>query len=123
MEKQEELLDAKTENMPRLQQTLPDGACALWVWKKYFERIEKVLSEKADGRPERIKKRKRRKWEKYVQEGGMLWQLLWMSGRVKRSLRDQTAEEAQILAALSKDEWTQMDMLIIKMTSALDQVD
>ena len=61
------------------------------------------------------------KWEKSVEEGGVLWKLLFSARRIKRALREEAIGEAGLLEALSETERTQLTAILARLEEQLDK--
>lgn len=59
-------------------------------------------------------RRKQRKWEKKVTEGGLLWNALWTFRAVKKALRRGELTEEKLLCALSEEEKQQLGAILEK---------
>ena len=55
------------------------------------------------------------KWEKYVEQGGLLWRYLWIGYRSKN------LTEQEMLAVLDDAEKAQLDVLLTKMAGVFDK--
>lgn len=82
--------------------------------QKYIDKLKNAQEEAIP-----FKKHKH-KWEKHVHREGLIWNFLQASRSVKRALRRKTANEAQLLAALTSEERAQLNTLIAKITDALE---
>lgn len=83
--------------------------------QKYFEkRAAEAVSE------QKTKKvSKRRKWEKHVTCGGLVWKFLWLASQSKRALRQKDLTEQEWLSALDETERAQLDTLLTKISDRL----
>ena len=54
------------------------------------------------------KKQKRHKWEKYAEHGGLVWQLLDVSKKLKKALKQQEICEKDVLNVLSEQDRQQL---------------
>lgn len=61
------------------------------------------------------------KWERDVEQGGMLWHMLSISRRIKKALHKGDIAESQLLNALSESEKTQLAEILRKMNGLLAQ--
>ena len=86
--------------------------------QRYFKKMQQTGSNGSPSASE--SKQHLRKWEKHVQQGGVLWKLLWSSRRIKKALRQKTIAECQLLSALNSEEQVQLGILLEKMTKPLD---
>jgi len=59
--------------------------------------------------------RKKRKWEKYAAEGGLVWRLIIAALRAKKALRREQIAEAQIMDVLDEQEKTLLDQILKKL--------
>ena len=60
-------------------------------------------------------KRKKRKWEKYVDEGGLVWRMLFVSLRAKKALRRGKIDEAKLISVLDEQDRVQLDRILKKL--------
>ena len=77
--------------------------------KNYFARLD------AKSAGEKGEKQKKRKWEKYVSEGGALWQLLNFGGGAKKALKGGKITEEKLLSALDAEQREQLSAILRKM--------
>lgn len=82
---------------------------------KHFERIQKKQAEEKPCEKKKESEKRRRKWEKHVQQGGLIWKLLLLGSRSKKALRKGKLTEMELLAALDQSEQAQLDALIEKL--------
>ena len=66
------------------------------------------------------KKQKRRKWEKYAERGGLVWQLLDVSKALKKALKQQKTSEEKFLNAISEQDRQLLSALLSAMKKHLN---
>jgi len=84
--------------------------------RAYFEQMR-------DGEPKAAAVRKgsgkKCRWEKYVAEGGAVWQLICVGKRAKKALRREEISESQLMSALNDQEREQLSLLLKKVDERL----
>ena len=77
--------------------------------RRYFEKTSAKETEKKNEPKER-----RRKWERYVQKGSLLWKLLFAGMQCKHALKKKGLTEQMILRTLNEEEQSQLNALLDK---------
>lgn len=63
--------------------------------------------------------KKKRKWEKQVVRGELIWQLLNTSSMIKRAIKNETISEKKLISEFSEGEIIQFSQFLIKLTLEL----
>ena len=63
---------------------------------------------------------KKRKWERYITEGDLLWRLLTQSKKLKKALCHQKVTEAGLLSLLTDEEKTALSSALQKLGTAAE---
>lgn len=58
------------------------------------------------------------KWEKFVENGGLVWRLLMLGRNTKKALKKNRATEAQLMGTLTAEEKEQLSDILEKLESA-----
>ena len=98
---------------PGCKRHCPAGHARCKYGQKYFEKHHPSTQTEPPA------KERRHAWEKHVTPGGLFWQLLWQSRRIKRALRKEKVSEQQLLLALSVQEQEQLRVLLDKISKTL----
>lgn len=89
--------------------------------RAYFAKLIDHNAEENSDLQTGLRRKHKHKWERDVEQGGVLWHMLCIGRRIKRALRRREITEPQLLNALSESEKTQFLEILRKMNGTLAQ--